>query len=192
MAALAKSTPQALQLHSLVRPRALSIAGRAMLCSSKRWSGAARSSAWRPSVGHCRRAAKSRMTMIEAAGASGKPKRVRLSELFAPGKDTLAIYSFMFGPERGAAVSGLHAFPRWSRRCLAAHRPAHQPRRRRQVAAVAHPFLRQGARLAMAATLSTAGNAYDRDYFGDHTEATRLQGRRGMGHADPECVPPWP
>ena len=47
--------------------------------------------------------------------------------------------------------------------------------------------------------LSTAGNAYDRDYFGDstglapsRTEATRIQGWRGMGHADPECVPPWP
>jgi len=25
---------------------------------------------------------------------------VRLSELFAPGKDTLAVYSFMYGPER--------------------------------------------------------------------------------------------
>ena len=37
--------------------------------------------------------------VFEAADPGGT-KRVRLSELFAPGKDTLAIYSFMFGPER--------------------------------------------------------------------------------------------
>jgi predicted dithiol-disulfide oxidoreductase (DUF899 family) len=30
--------------------------------------------------------------------AVGKPREVRLSELFAPGKDSLAVYSFMFKP----------------------------------------------------------------------------------------------
>ena len=48
--------------------------------------------------------------VFEAAGASGKPKRVRLSELFAPGKDTLAIYSFMFGPERERPCPGCTHF----------------------------------------------------------------------------------
>jgi predicted dithiol-disulfide oxidoreductase (DUF899 family) len=48
--------------------------------------------------------------VFEAAGANGKPKRVRLSELFAPGKDTLAIYSFMFGPERERPCSGCTHF----------------------------------------------------------------------------------
>jgi predicted dithiol-disulfide oxidoreductase (DUF899 family) len=34
-------------------------------------------------------------------GADGAPTSVRLSELFAPGKDTLAIYSFMFPRDAG-------------------------------------------------------------------------------------------
>jgi predicted dithiol-disulfide oxidoreductase (DUF899 family) len=48
--------------------------------------------------------------VFQGAGADGAPTDVRLSELFAPGKHSLAIYSFMFprdpgddrpGPERG-------------------------------------------------------------------------------------------
>ncbi len=34
--------------------------------------------------------------VFQGEGADGKPAQVRLSELFAPGKDSLAIYSFMF------------------------------------------------------------------------------------------------
>jgi predicted dithiol-disulfide oxidoreductase (DUF899 family) len=34
--------------------------------------------------------------LFEAEGADGRPAEVRLSDLFAPGKDSLAIYSFMF------------------------------------------------------------------------------------------------
>src|SRR3954463_1516030 len=34
--------------------------------------------------------------VFQEAGPGGTPTDVRLSELFAPGKDTLAIYSFMF------------------------------------------------------------------------------------------------
>jgi predicted dithiol-disulfide oxidoreductase (DUF899 family) len=34
--------------------------------------------------------------VFQGAGADGKPTDVRLSELFAPGRDSLAIYSFMF------------------------------------------------------------------------------------------------
>jgi predicted dithiol-disulfide oxidoreductase (DUF899 family) len=33
----------------------------------------------------------------------GQKRKVRLSELFAPGKDTLILYSFMFGPEMASA-----------------------------------------------------------------------------------------
>jgi predicted dithiol-disulfide oxidoreductase (DUF899 family) len=48
--------------------------------------------------------------VFAGAGADGEPTPVRMSELFAPGKDSLAIYSFMFprdpaddrpGPEEG-------------------------------------------------------------------------------------------
>ena len=73
-------------------------------------------------------------------------KRVRLSELLHLARKRLpstASCSDRSGSGRVRAAR----IPRWSGRCRAAHRPAHQLRRRRQVAAAAHPFLRQGARL---------------------------------------------
>jgi len=39
--------------------------------------------------------------VFESAGAGGEPADVRLSELFAPGKDSLAIYSMMFPRDPG-------------------------------------------------------------------------------------------
>src|SRR5215216_7796305 len=39
--------------------------------------------------------------VFQGAGADGTPVDVRLSELFAPGKDSLAIYSFMFPRDPG-------------------------------------------------------------------------------------------
>ena len=52
-----------------------------------------------------------RTTSSRARGADGEPMDVRLSELFAPGKDSLAIYSFMFprDPEDDAAGPGSRA-----------------------------------------------------------------------------------
>ena len=48
--------------------------------------------------------------VFEGAAADGSPTEVRLSELFAPGKDSLAIYNFMFprdpGDHRPGAASG--------------------------------------------------------------------------------------
>jgi predicted dithiol-disulfide oxidoreductase (DUF899 family) len=38
---------------------------------------------------------------FEGAGADGSPVEVRLTELFAPGKDSLVIYSFMFPRDPG-------------------------------------------------------------------------------------------
>jgi predicted dithiol-disulfide oxidoreductase (DUF899 family) len=59
--------------------------------------------------------------VFHGAGADGAPTDVRLSELFAPGKDSLAIYSFMFprdpgddrpGPQDGqSALLELHEGP---------------------------------------------------------------------------------
>jgi predicted dithiol-disulfide oxidoreductase (DUF899 family) len=47
---------------------------------------------------------------FEGNGSSGHPTEVRLSELFAPGRDSLAIYSFMFprdpGDDRPGPASG--------------------------------------------------------------------------------------
>jgi predicted dithiol-disulfide oxidoreductase (DUF899 family) len=51
--------------------------------------------------------------VFEGLGPDGKPAKVKLSELFAPGKDTLVIYNFMFprypkddrpGPAKGATA----------------------------------------------------------------------------------------
>jgi predicted dithiol-disulfide oxidoreductase (DUF899 family) len=39
--------------------------------------------------------------VFQGAGADGAPADVRLSELFAPGRDSLAIYSFMFPRDAG-------------------------------------------------------------------------------------------
>jgi predicted dithiol-disulfide oxidoreductase (DUF899 family) len=39
--------------------------------------------------------------VFQGDGAHGKPREVRLSELFAPGKDSLVIYSFMFPRDPG-------------------------------------------------------------------------------------------
>src|SRR3954452_14309004 len=48
--------------------------------------------------------------VFQGAGADGAPTDVRLSELFAPGRDSLAIYSFMFprdpGDERPGPAAG--------------------------------------------------------------------------------------
>src|ERR671931_175432 len=48
--------------------------------------------------------------VFQGAGADGAPTDVKLSELFAPGKDSLAIYSFMFprdpGDERPGPATG--------------------------------------------------------------------------------------
>jgi predicted dithiol-disulfide oxidoreductase (DUF899 family) len=107
--------------------------------------------------------------VFEAAGAGGKPKRVRLSELFAPGKDTLAIYSFMFGPERERPCPGCTHF------LDGLDGAARHIAQRINLAVVAKSPLPRILSFAeergwrWLQLLSTAGNAYDRDYFGDST-----------------------
>jgi predicted dithiol-disulfide oxidoreductase (DUF899 family) len=44
--------------------------------------------------------------IFQGAGAEGVPADVKLSELFAPGKDSLVIYSFMFPRDPGDARRG--------------------------------------------------------------------------------------
>src|SRR5712672_3007749 len=96
----------------------------------------------------------------------GESGQVRLSELFAPAKDTLAVYSFMFGPERERPCPGCTHF-------LDGSAP-HILQRVNLVVVAKSPLPRL---LAFARArgwrhlrlLSTAGNDYDRDYFGDST-----------------------
>ena len=103
---------------------------------------------------------------------------MKLSELFAPGKDTLAIYSFMFGPERAEPCPGCTHF------LDAADGAALHIAQRINFVVVAKSPLKRLFDLAKQRgwknlrLLSTAGNAYDRDYYGDSTalsEAMRDQ-----------------
>jgi predicted dithiol-disulfide oxidoreductase (DUF899 family) len=107
--------------------------------------------------------------VFEAAGAQRQPVKVKLSELFAPGKDTLAIYSFMFGPERERPcpgcthfLDGLDGAVRHTRERFSFAVVAKSPLPR--ILAFADERGWRHLRL-----LSTAGNSYDRDYFGDST-----------------------
>src|SRR5262249_16479021 len=107
MVALAKSAPQT--LHHLQFPtRTQPTVARETRCLERRWNCAARVAAKRralPAGGDLKED-----YVLEAAGKDGKPTRVRLSELFTPGMDTLAIYSFMYGPERERACPGCTHF----------------------------------------------------------------------------------
>jgi predicted dithiol-disulfide oxidoreductase (DUF899 family) len=48
--------------------------------------------------------------VFEALGADGRPGPLKLSELFAPNKNSLALYSFMYGPERKRPCPGCTHF----------------------------------------------------------------------------------
>jgi predicted dithiol-disulfide oxidoreductase (DUF899 family) len=107
--------------------------------------------------------------VFEARGGDGKPTSVRLSELFAPDKDTLAIYSFMYGPERERPCSGCTHF------LDSLDGAARHIVQRVNLAVVAKSPLQRILDFAdergwrWLHLLSTAGNTYDRDYFGDST-----------------------
>jgi predicted dithiol-disulfide oxidoreductase (DUF899 family) len=107
--------------------------------------------------------------VFQGAGENGSQADVRLSQLFAPGKDTLAIYSFMFGPERERPcpgcthfLDGLDGAVRHTRERFNFVVVAKSPLPR--ILAFADERGWRHLRL-----LSTAGNGYDRDYFGDST-----------------------
>jgi predicted dithiol-disulfide oxidoreductase (DUF899 family) len=99
----------------------------------------------------------------------GQSGQVRLSQLFAPGKETLAVYSFMFGPERERPCPGCTHF-------LDALEGStqHILQRINFVVVAKSPVSRLQAFARergwrQLPLLSTAGNNYDRDYFGDST-----------------------
>jgi predicted dithiol-disulfide oxidoreductase (DUF899 family) len=123
--------------------------------------------------------------LFQGAGADSTPAGVRLSELFAPGKDALAIYSFMFprdpsddrpGPTTGdTARLPLHEGPCPSCTALldqldGAMEHATQHLGFAVVAKAPLPRIlafaeeRGWRRLRL---LSSAGNAYNRDYHGE-------------------------
>lgn len=104
--------------------------------------------------------------IFERIGRNGMPERVRLSELF-DGRQSLILYSFMFGPERQAPcpgcthlLDGLEGAARHVPQRAAFYIVAKSPVAR--LSAWAHQRGWDHLRF-----LSTAGNGYDADYFGD-------------------------
>ena len=113
-----------------------------------------------------------------------------MSELFGP-HTTLVLYSFMYGPERELPcpgcthlLDGIDGAARHTGQRVALHVVAKSPIAR--LAAWAHQ--RGWEHLSL---LSTAGNSYDADYFGDtskfsegNARAAQGPGRRELGRND--------
>jgi predicted dithiol-disulfide oxidoreductase (DUF899 family) len=104
--------------------------------------------------------------VFERIGRTSMPEKVKMSELFGP-HDTLMLYSFMYGPEREEPcpgcthlLDGIEGAARHIGQRAAFHVVAKSPIAR--LAAWAHT--RGWEHLSL---LSTAGNSYDADYFGD-------------------------
>ena len=129
--------------------------------------------------------------VFEGAGADGASTEVRLSELFAPGRDSLVIYNFMFprssGDDRPGPASGKTALLSLEEgpcpSCVAlldqldgAVEHASQQINFAVVGKAPLPRLLtwadergwQNLRL-----LSSAGNSYNRDYFGETAEGSQ-------------------
>jgi len=118
--------------------------------------------------------------VFERIGALQRPEPVRLSELF-DGKPTLILYSFMYGPERDLPCPGcthlLDGLDGAAR---------HVPQRVPMWIVAKSPI----ARLTAWAKdrgwdhlrfLSTAGNSYDADYFGDTSKfSPAMRAKRGL------------
>ena len=118
--------------------------------------------------------------VFERIGALQRPEPVRLSELF-DGKPTLILYSFMYGPERDLPCPGcthlLDGLDGAAR---------HVPQRVPMWIVAKSPI----ARLTAWAKdrgwdhlrfLSTAGNSYDADYFGDTSKfSPAMRANRGL------------
>jgi predicted dithiol-disulfide oxidoreductase (DUF899 family) len=143
--------------------------------------------------------------VFQGAGSDGTPTDVRLSELFAPGRDSLVIYSFMFprdpGDERPGPTSGQTALLTLEEgpcpSCVALldqlDGAAEHASQRLNLAVVAKAPLpriltfaeeRGWRRLAL---LSSAGNRYNRDYFGETAEGSQRP-MLNVFHRDRETI----
>jgi predicted dithiol-disulfide oxidoreductase (DUF899 family) len=118
--------------------------------------------------------------VFERIGASEAPENVRLSELFA-GHSSILLYSFMYGPEREKpcpgcthTLDGLDGAVGHVSQRMPVYIVAKSPIAR----LVAWAHKRGWNHLSM---LSTAGNSYDADYFGD-TSSLSAAMRRERGY----------
>jgi predicted dithiol-disulfide oxidoreductase (DUF899 family) len=110
--------------------------------------------------------------VFEWIGKNDMPEAVKLPELFGP-HDTLILYSFMYGPDRKLPCPGcthlldqLDGAARHIGQRAAMHIVAKSPIAR--LAAWAHE--RGWDHLSL---ISTAGNSYDADYFGDTSKLSK-------------------
>ena len=115
--------------------------------------------------------------VFERIGENFMPEKVKLSELFGP-HDTLILYSFMFGPEREVPcpgcthlLDGIDGAARHLPQRVSFHVVAKSP-----IARLA--AWKQARGWEHLSLLSTAGNAYDADYFGDTSKLS--QGMRAQ------------
>jgi predicted dithiol-disulfide oxidoreductase (DUF899 family) len=143
--------------------------------------------------------------VFQGAGADGSPTDVRLSELFAPGKDSLVIYSMMFprysgderpGPEGGqTALLPLAEGPCPS--CTAfldqLDGAAEHVTQRVNFAVVAKSPLQRILTFAKERgwrrlrLLSSAGNSYNRDYLGETPDGHQMP-MLNVFHHDGETI----
>jgi predicted dithiol-disulfide oxidoreductase (DUF899 family) len=116
--------------------------------------------------------------VFEGLGADANATPIKLSDLFAPGKNTLALYSFMYGPDRERPCPGcthwldsLDGVARHASQRINLHIVAKSPLTR----LLAFARERGWPHLSF---LSTAGNSYDRDYFGDSLGLSKAMRRQ--------------
>jgi predicted dithiol-disulfide oxidoreductase (DUF899 family) len=143
--------------------------------------------------------------LFAAAGPDGTPIQVRLAELFALGKDSLVIYNFMFprgykGPRPGSASGDTALLPLEEGPCPSCTAlldqldgAAGHVSQRLNFAVVAKTSL---ARLLTFSNergwrhlslLSSAGNTYNRDYFGEDEEGWQTP-MLNVFHRDGEMI----
>jgi predicted dithiol-disulfide oxidoreductase (DUF899 family) len=119
--------------------------------------------------------------VFQGAGRDGAPTDIRLSELFAPGRDSLIIYSFMFPRDPGDDRPGAKDGPCPS--CVAMidqlDGAAEHVNQRAALVVVAKAPLpnvlafaeeRGWRRIRL---VSSAGNTYNRDYHGENAEGAQ-------------------
>jgi predicted dithiol-disulfide oxidoreductase (DUF899 family) len=129
-------------------------------------------------------------------------RQVSLSQLFQPGKDTLALYSFMFGPKMKAAcpmcssiIDGLNATVIHASQRMSLAVVAKSPLERLRSFALHRGW-------SCLRLLSSAGNHYNRDYYGENSEGgqqpslnifVRREGKvQHFFHSELLLVPPEP
>jgi predicted dithiol-disulfide oxidoreductase (DUF899 family) len=130
--------------------------------------------------------------VFQGAGADGAPTDIRLSELFAPGLDSLAIYNFMFPRDPrddrpmpvGSAMAELPPAERPCASCTAfidqLDAAAQHVRQNLNFAVSAKAPIERVLAFAeergwrWLRLLSSAGNTYSRDYRGETDEGNQL------------------